>query len=487
MIINMITEKFKKILDETIFTASRHGELSNIDWKADISRKQLEQLFTEQPEDPNDPIEWGAPFEETVVISMRGNYHRKSNGKYFKTDNLVNPEGSDYSNVWVLPSSQHFGEKIKKIKQDAYYAEAIQIYMLDRYDRNSGKEPYLVSQDYGCDVTSWDEYIDKFMNSEETMSKFTPVGYSYWQKGKLSESITDRKDYKRKKNGKYFIKQSPPPLELFDIGFRSKIKPTTIKPHGKLVRISPWASDKDIEETLNQAQKLKQRREEWLEESWLSRLPYSQPSSKVPGNKQKDIEKQEFHRIYEDTDDKLLTAAILKEFNDKSEYELLNIRYNRLIETRDSANYLQRNGQYFCVELSKIRHEFDRLINDCNAQLKTIEKNMVKEIEPQPPGAVCPVCASDDAYVKDGIIYCSWGCESEFYDVPTKWPEPQPPGSVCPSCGSLDADIENGEMKCYSCGSEGSITVDISVSKWPEPTRVNPMGGFRLKASDILD
>lgn len=48
--------------------------------------------------------------------------------------------------------------------------------------------------------------------------------------------------------------------------------------------------------------------------------------------------------------------------------------------------------------------------------------------------------------------------------------EPAPPGSMCPVCGSNDVDIIKGEWKCNNCSSEGTISVDMKVTNWAGTT-----------------
>jgi hypothetical protein len=47
--------------------------------------------------------------------------------------------------------------------------------------------------------------------------------------------------------------------------------------------------------------------------------------------------------------------------------------------------------------------------------------------------------------------------------------EPKPPGAVCPLCGSEDIEIKNGEGCCHNngCGAEWSVRVEWTVQKWP--------------------
>lgn len=44
--------------------------------------------------------------------------------------------------------------------------------------------------------------------------------------------------------------------------------------------------------------------------------------------------------------------------------------------------------------------------------------------------------------------------------------EPLPPGSICPACGSDDVDIIGGKGKCNNCGSEMTYKVEVNVTKW---------------------
>ncbi len=51
--------------------------------------------------------------------------------------------------------------------------------------------------------------------------------------------------------------------------------------------------------------------------------------------------------------------------------------------------------------------------------------------------------------------------------------EPLPPGSICPVCGSDDVDVIAGKGKCNNCASEMTYKVDVNVTKWqgvtPDP------------------
>jgi len=44
--------------------------------------------------------------------------------------------------------------------------------------------------------------------------------------------------------------------------------------------------------------------------------------------------------------------------------------------------------------------------------------------------------------------------------------QPKPPGSICPVCGSEDVDIVSGEGHCSNCGSQFKFKVTLEVSKW---------------------
>jgi len=44
--------------------------------------------------------------------------------------------------------------------------------------------------------------------------------------------------------------------------------------------------------------------------------------------------------------------------------------------------------------------------------------------------------------------------------------DPKPPGSVCPVCTSADVDIVNGSGKCNNCGSEFRFKVLVEVARW---------------------
>ncbi len=45
---------------------------------------------------------------------------------------------------------------------------------------------------------------------------------------------------------------------------------------------------------------------------------------------------------------------------------------------------------------------------------------------------------------------------------------PKPPGSMCPVCGSSDVDVLAGNTKCNNCGSEMTFKVSVDVSKWAD-------------------
>tara|TARA_B100000614_G_scaffold262909_1_gene300791 strand:+ start:255020 stop:260860 length:5841 start_codon:yes stop_codon:yes gene_type:complete len=44
---------------------------------------------------------------------------------------------------------------------------------------------------------------------------------------------------------------------------------------------------------------------------------------------------------------------------------------------------------------------------------------------------------------------------------------PKPPGAICPVCGSDDVDVVDGRGKCNNCGAEWDIEIMINVRKWP--------------------
>ena len=44
--------------------------------------------------------------------------------------------------------------------------------------------------------------------------------------------------------------------------------------------------------------------------------------------------------------------------------------------------------------------------------------------------------------------------------------EPLPPGSICPVCGSDDVDVLDGKGKCGNCASEMTYKVEVNVTKW---------------------
>ena len=48
--------------------------------------------------------------------------------------------------------------------------------------------------------------------------------------------------------------------------------------------------------------------------------------------------------------------------------------------------------------------------------------------------------------------------------------EPLPPGSVCPVCGSKDVDVISGQGKCNNCGSKMSYKVEVNVTDWKGTT-----------------
>lgn len=67
--------------------------------------------------------------------------------------------------------------------------------------------------------------------------------------------------------------------------------------------------------------------------------------------------------------------------------------------------------------------------------------------------------------------------------------EPKPPGSTCLICGGEDVDVDNGEWRCNNCGGEGTISIKMEATKWPET--INETGdeagdeeGFGLGAEE---
>lgn len=44
--------------------------------------------------------------------------------------------------------------------------------------------------------------------------------------------------------------------------------------------------------------------------------------------------------------------------------------------------------------------------------------------------------------------------------------DPLPPGSICPVCGSDDVDVLDGKGKCGNCASEMTYKVEVNVTKW---------------------
>jgi len=44
--------------------------------------------------------------------------------------------------------------------------------------------------------------------------------------------------------------------------------------------------------------------------------------------------------------------------------------------------------------------------------------------------------------------------------------EPLPPGSICPVCGSDDVDVLDGKGRCGNCSSEMTYKVEVNVTKW---------------------
>jgi len=44
--------------------------------------------------------------------------------------------------------------------------------------------------------------------------------------------------------------------------------------------------------------------------------------------------------------------------------------------------------------------------------------------------------------------------------------EPLPPGSICPVCGSDDVDVISGKGKCNNCSSEMTYKVEVNVTRW---------------------
>jgi len=45
--------------------------------------------------------------------------------------------------------------------------------------------------------------------------------------------------------------------------------------------------------------------------------------------------------------------------------------------------------------------------------------------------------------------------------------QPKPPGTICPVCGSGDVDVLDGKGKCGNCSAEFSYKVDIEITKYP--------------------
>jgi len=286
MISDLLTEKLSYVVSglSRLFS-SRSGQGNG--YKLEVA-ELIEEYFTEKEDDPNDIIEWGGGHNcSTTVVSMRSDYSRKINGKYFKTDNLVqdrieanpktNPKTNLETNVWILPSGKYYGKKIKTLKPESSI-------LVDRYDRDSNKEPDTVSTDSVCNIKdTWNTYVENHVNdgSPSVDLNIEVTGVSYWQKGKPTKLVTEMPDYDRKKDGKFFMKQTPLPKGLLDIGYRSKIKPTNIK------RL-------DADNTISDNDK---EHKQWLlmkqEESLVARLPYSEPHSGVTNKKQKEVEKKE--------------------------------------------------------------------------------------------------------------------------------------------------------------------------------------------------
>jgi len=57
--------------------------------------------------------------------------------------------------------------------------------------------------------------------------------------------------------------------------------------------------------------------------------------------------------------------------------------------------------------------------------------------------------------------------------------DPLPPGSICPACGSDDVDIIGGKGKCNNCSSEMTYKVEVNVTKWQgtTPDEEEALGG----------
>jgi len=45
--------------------------------------------------------------------------------------------------------------------------------------------------------------------------------------------------------------------------------------------------------------------------------------------------------------------------------------------------------------------------------------------------------------------------------------QPKPPGTLCPVCGSSDCDVLDGKSKCNNCSAEWNIKVDMEITKYP--------------------
>ena len=60
--------------------------------------------------------------------------------------------------------------------------------------------------------------------------------------------------------------------------------------------------------------------------------------------------------------------------------------------------------------------------------------------------------------------------------------EPLPPGSICPVCGSDDVNVLDGKGQCGSCASEMTYKVEVNVTKWQG---VTPSEGSGEKEEEV--
>jgi len=86
---------------------------------------------------------------------------------------------------------------------------------------------------------------------------------------------------------------------------------------------------------------------------------------------------------------------------------------------------------------------------------------------PTAPGAAGPPPV--ETFTDEGGLGQEGGIDQDL--------EPSPPGSMCPVCGSSDVDVIGGKGKCNNCTSEMEFKVDVIVNKWMGTTPEAEEGG----------